>query len=317
MASYIIRRCLAAALMVLVVCSIVFIALYLVPGDPAVILLSAGGVIPPESAVEALRVELGLDRPIIAQYFAFLADLARGDLGRSFADGSPVMETILLRLPRTLELILAATALALLVGMPLGVLAAVRQGETLDRALSFAASVALSVPVFVLGTAVIYVFAKALAIAPAGGFVPFSEAPGRHLVLLLMPAASIAVGFSAVVFRMSRATTAAVQTRDWVRTARAKGLREPRVLRRHIVRNALGPVATIVGLQMGSMLGGSVLIEYVFNWPGLSGYLVTAIENRDYPEVRGVVLVVATLFILLNLLVDLLYMVLDPKVRRT
>lgn len=317
MASYIVRRCLAAASMVLVVCSIVFLALYIVPGDPAVILLSAGGVMPPESAVEALRVELGLDRPIIAQYFGFLSDLLRGDLGRSFSDGSPVMDTILQRLPRTLELILAATVLALLSGMPLGVLAAMRQGETVDRVLSFAASVALSVPVFVLGTAFIYVFAKALAIAPAGGFVPFSQDPGLHMVLLLMPASAIAVGFSAIVFRMTRATVSAVQTRDWVRTARSKGLREPVVLRRHIVRNALGPVATIVGLQMGALLGGSVLIEYVFNWPGLSGYLVTAIENRDYPEVRGVVLVVATLFILLNLLVDLLYMVLDPKVRRT
>lgn len=316
MAGYIIQRCFAAVLLVLVVCSIVFIALYLVPGDPAEVLLAAGGVTPPREAVEALRIELGLDRPILAQYIAFLGDVARGDLGRSFSDGSAVTQTILMRLPRTLELIAAATVLAVLIGLPLGVLAATNIGQPMDRALSFTASFALSVPVFVVGTAFIFLFSKTLGLVPAGGYIAFTQAPGRHVALLLMPAFAIALSFSAVVFRMTRATVVNMQTRDWVRTARSKGISERQVLRRHIVRNALGPVATITGLQMGSLLGGSVLVEYVFNWPGLSGYLVTAIENRDYPEVRGVVLVVAALFILLNLLVDLLYMFLDPKVRR-
>jgi len=315
MGAYIFRRTLSAVALVLVVCSIVFLALYAVPGDPAVILLSTGGVTPPQSAVDALRVELGLDKPLLLQYFSFLADLLRGDLGTSFSDKSPVIETILARLPRTLELIGAATVIALLIGMPLGIAAARHQGERVDRLFALMASFALSTPVFVIGTVFILVFSKMLNLVPAGGFVPFSQAPMQHLLLLLMPSLAIAVGFAAVVFRMTRATVIGVLTRDWVRTARAKGLSERRVLRRHIVRNALGPVATVVGLQMGSLLGGSVLVEYVFNWPGLSGFLVTAIENRDYPEVRGTVLVVAALFIFLNLLVDLLYMLLDPRVR--
>ncbi len=315
MLTYILKRSLAAILLALAVASIVFLALYLVPGDPAVMLLSVGGVEPPAAAVDALRLELGLDRPVIVQYLAFLGDLLRGDLGRSFSNDSTVLSTIATRLPRTLELIACATLISLVIGIPAGLVAALNQGQLVDRVLSFMASIQMSLPIFVIGTAMIYVFALRLNLVPAGGYVAFSQDPGRHITLLLMPSIAIAVGFSAVVFRMSRATVASVLTKDWVRTARSKGLSERRVMTWHIVRNALGPVATIVGLEMGSLLGGSVLVEYVFNWPGLSGFLVTAIENRDYPQIRGTVLVVATLFIFLNLLVDLLYMVLDPRVR--
>ncbi len=315
MLTYIIKRTLAAILLAVAVASIVFLALYLVPGDPAVMLLSTGGVEPPAAAVEALRVELGLDRPVFVQYFAFLGDLLQGDLGRSFSNNSTVLSTIATRLPRTLELIGFATLISLSIGIPAGLVAALHQGQAADRVLSFMASIQMSLPIFVIGTAMIYIFALRLNWVPAGGYVPFGQDPGRHMVLLLMPSLAIAVGFSAIVFRMSRATVASVLTKDWVRTARSKGISERRVMTWHIVRNALGPVATIVGLEMGSLLGGSVLVEYVFNWPGLSGFLVTAIENRDYPQIRGTVLVVATLFIFLNLLVDLLYMVLDPRVR--
>lgn len=315
MLSYIIKRTLAAILLSVAVASIVFLALYLVPGDPAVVLLSAGGVEPPAEAVRALRLELGLDQPILLQYFAFLGDLLQGNLGHSFSNNLSVWDTISMRLPRTLELILSATGISLIVGIPGGLIAAMNQGEAVDRFLSFLASIALSLPIFVIGTAMIFVFAQKLHLVPAGGFVAFSQDPARHLLLLLMPAIAIAIGFSATVFRMSRATVATVLTKDWVRTARSKGISERRVMTWHIVRNALGPVATVVGLQMGNLLGGSVLIEYVFNWPGLSGFLVTAIENRDYPGVRGTVLVVASLFIFINLVVDMLYMVLDPRVR--
>ena len=312
---FVLKRTVAAVLLALAVASIVFLALYMVPGDPAVVLLSSGGVEPPAAAVEALREELGLNRPVYVQYFSFLGNLMQGDLGRSFSNDSTVLSTIATRLPRTLELIGCATLLSLAIGIPAGLAAAMRQGQALDRVLSFMASIQMSLPIFVIGTAMIYVFALRLGLVPAGGYVPFSQNPGRHMVLLLMPSVAIAVGFSAIVFRMSRATVASVLTKDWVRTARSKGISERRVITWHILRNALGPVATVVGLEMGSLLGGSVLVEYVFNWPGLSGFLVTAIETRDYPQIRGTVLVVATLFIFLNLLVDLLYMILDPRVR--
>lgn len=315
MLGYILKRTMAAILLALAVASIVFFALYLVPGDPAEVLLAAGGVAPPQQAVDALRLELGLDQPLIWQYLNFLGNLFQGDLGQSFSNKTPVLSTILVRLPRTLELIAAATVISLIVGIPAGVAAAVRQGGALDRFLSFLASIAMSVPIFVLGTGMIYLFAQKMRLVPAGGFVSFAQDPVQHLLLLLMPALAIAVGFSAIIFRMSRATVATVLTKDWVRTARSKGISEGQVMRWHVVRNALGPVVTVVGLEMGGLLGGSVLIEYVFNWPGLSGFLVSAIEHRDYPQVRGIVLVVATVFIFLNLLVDLFYMVLDPRVR--
>lgn len=315
MLTYIIRRSVTAILLALAVASIVFIALYLVPGDPATVLLSTGGVEPPASAVEALRIELGLDRPVWLQYFAFLSDLIHADLGQSFSNGSSVLSTIMIRLPRTLELIAAATTISLLIGVPAGLFAALNPGSRIDRGFSFVASAGMAFPVFVVGTAMIFILAQTLRLVPAGGFVPFHENPGQHLLLLLMPALAISIGFSATVFRMSRATVSSVLHQDWVRTARAKGLHERRVVVWHILRNALGPIATVVGLEMGSLLGGSVLVEFVFNWPGLSGYLVTAIENRDYPSIRGTVLVVATLFIFINLAVDLLYMILDPRVR--
>jgi peptide/nickel transport system permease protein len=312
---YAIRRILVAIVLVWVVATIVFSILHLIPGDPAELLASSGGVLPPPEALAALRAEMGLDRPILVQYAEFIGGLVQGDLGRSFQDGYPIADEIARRLPRTIELILAATLLAVAIGLPLGAVAARGQGGALDRVLSALASLQLSVPVFVTGTLLILVFAQTLRWVPAGGYTAFAQDPVRHLVHLSMPAITIAIGLSAVVFRMSRATIIETLGRDWVRTARAKGLPRGRVMRRHVVRNALGPVVTVVGLNVGTLLGGTVLIEYVFNWPGLSGFLVTAVEQRDYPAVQGIVLVISFLFILINLGVDLLYAVLDPRIR--
>ena len=304
-----------AAGLVWVVATLIFLLLRIVPGDPAEILLSSGGVAPPKAAVAALRERLGLERPLHVQYLAFLRDLARGQLGISLVDEHAVVDEVTRRLPRTLELIAAAAVLAVLIGMPLGVLAALHRDRPIDRALSAMASVNLSMPVFVVGTLMILVFAQTLRWMPAGGFVELRQDPGRHVLNLLMPALTIAVGLSTVIFRMLRATVLDTLERDWVRTARAKGLAPAQVLRRHVVRNALGPVLTVLGLHVGTLLGGTVLVEYVFNWPGLSGFLVRAVEQRDYPEVQGIVLVICVLFVLLNLLVDLGYAVLDPRVR--
>lgn len=317
MLSYIIRRSAVAAVMIFLVATSVFMILHVVPGDPVEVMLSADGMAPDPEVVAEMRARLGLDQPLHQQYFGYLSRLVRGDLGTSFQDGEQVLGNIAQRLPRTLELIGMATLLSLIVGIPLGVLAARKRGTWIDRLLGGGTSIALSIPTFVLGTVFILVFSLMLGLVPAGGFVPFGTAPLDHLVLLLMPSAAIAVGFSAVIIRMTRSTVLDVLQQDWVRTARAKGLRESRVLRRHVVRNALGPVLTVTGLQMGSMLGGTVLVEYIFNWPGMSGFLVRAVESRDYPEVQGIVLVTASLFILLNLIVDVLYSLLDPQVRKS
>ncbi|RWH41008.1 MAG: ABC transporter permease [Mesorhizobium sp.] len=308
-----------AAVMIFMVATSVFLILHIVPGDPVEVMLSAdgGGMDADPQVVAEMRSRLGLDKPLHEQYISYLSRIVRGDLGESFQDGGDVLANIALRLPRTLELIGMATLLSLLAGIPIGVIAATRRGQWVDRVVGAATSVALSIPAFVLGTLLVLVFALMLRVVPAGGFVPFSDSPTKHLTLLLMPSIAIAVHFSATIARMTRSTVLDVLEQDWVRTARAKGLRERSVLRRHVVRNALGPVITVTGLSMGSMLGGTVLVEYVFNWPGMSGFLINAVESRDYPEVQGVVLVTATLFILLNLVVDVIYSLLDPQVRQS
>ena len=298
-----------------VVATLVFLAIRLVPGDPAELLLSQGDGAPDPAALQELREQLGLDRPILAQYAADMGGTLRSDLGQSIQDGSPVMETIGRRLPRTLELICAAALLAVLMGVPTGTLAAVRAGGWLDRIASGLAGLALAAPVFVLGTLMVLLFAQRLRWVAAGGYVKFADNPGQHLLLLLMPALAIAAGLAAAVFRMTRAAVLDVAGRDWVRTARAKGLGSGRILVHHMLRNAMMPVVTVVALHLGSLLGGTVLVEYVFNWPGLSGMLADAVLARDYPEVVGVILVISVLFVGLNLLVDLLYAALDPRVR--
>lgn len=315
MLSYALRRTAISVVLVWIVTSLVFLAIHLVPGDPAELLLSQGGIAPDPAVLADLRQTLGLDRPLLQQYMTYIGKLLHGDFGVSLQDGHAVAEEIALRLPRTLELIGAAGLLAVLVGFPLGTFAALRARETPDRIISALAGLALSVPVFVMGTLAVMVFAQQLRLVSAGGHVPFATAPVRHLTLLLMPACTIAVGLAAVVTRVTRSAVLEALERDHVRAAQARGVSPGGIIIRHVARNALTPVVTVVGLQIGSLLGGTVLVEYVFNWPGLSGYLVRSVTARDYPEVVGIVLVIAALFVLLNLIVDLLYAVIDPRVR--
>ena len=313
--SFILKRVGAGILMVWVVASIVFLAIRLVPGDPAELLLSQGGVAPDPAAVAELHERLGLDRSLPAQYLLDLGRLATGDLGTSLQDESSVADEIAHRLPRTLELIAAAALFAVLVGIPGGLLAAMRPGGVLDRLGRLLSALGLAVPVFVVGTLLVLVFAQTLRLVPAGGYVPLAQDPLKHFTLLAMPALAIGLGLASSVFRMTRAAVLDVSQRDFVRTARAKGVAPARILIRHVLRNALMPVITVLALNLGTLLGGTVLVEYVFNYPGLSGLLVDAVNARDYPEVQGVVLVISVLFVGLNLAVDLLYAVIDPRVR--
>ena len=312
---WILRRIAISLLLIWVVSSIVFLAIHLVPGDPAEVLLSLGGSAPDADSVAALRAQLGLDQPILTQYLNSLSHFAVGDLGDSLSDGTPVMSEALRRLPRTLELIGAAALISTAAGVPAGVAAAVHRGAALERCLSAMSGLALSTPVFVVGSLLVMIFAQWLRLAPAGGYVPFGEDPLRHLLLLSMPAATIALGLWAQIFRMTRSSLLDVLQRDFIRTARAKGLRERAVILRHALRNALAPILTVLALNVGSLLGGTVLVEYIFNWPGLSGALVEAVNNRDYPMVVGCIVVISTLFVSLNLLVDIAYGLLDPRVR--
>jgi peptide/nickel transport system permease protein len=310
------KRILVALVLVWVVASIVFLAIRFVPGDPAELLLAQGGAAPDPSAVQQLHEQLGLDKPLGVQYVDNLRALLHGNLGNSLQDDTPVAGEIFHRLPRTLELIVAATVLALLFGLPAGMRAALHPGSWFDRAASWVAAAGLAIPIFVVGTLLVLIFAQQLRWVPAGGFVPLTQDPVRHFTLLAMPAFTIALGLFATVFRMTRVAVLDVSRRDYIRTARAKGVVRRRILLRHVLRNALMPVVTVVALNIGTLLGGTVLVEYVFNYPGLSGLLVDAVNARDYPEVQGVVLVISILFVALNLATDLLYGLLDPRVRQ-
>jgi peptide/nickel transport system permease protein len=312
---YAIRRLASAALLAWIVASIVFLAIHLVPGDPAELLLSSGGAAPDAATVADLRERLGLNLPLLTQYTHFLRGLAHGDLGNSLVDDYPVLDEIALRLPRTLELIAAASVIAIVLGVPAGTWAAMRPNGGFDRAASALAGFVLAIPVFVVGTTLVLLLAQTLHWMPAGGYAPFARAPGQHLRLLALPAFAIGQGLAAVLFRMTRAAVLEATGRDHVRTARAKGLTALRVATHHILRNALSPVLTVLALHMGALLGGTVLVEFVFNWPGLSTPLLRAVEARDYPMVVGIVLVTSTLFLAINLATDLLHAVLDPRIR--
>lgn len=310
-----VRRILVSLVLIWIVATVVFAVIHLVPGDPAELLLSSGGMAPDPAAVAELRERLGLDRPFLVQYGDFLGRLARGDLGASIIDDYPVIDEVLLRLPRTLELIAAGALLAVLIGIPVGTEAALRRGTVFDRATSATAALLLAVPIFVIGTLLVLVFAQWLRWMPAGGYVALADDPWQHLTLLTMPALAVAKGLTAVVFRMTRAAVLDSLSRDFVRTARAKGLSPARILVHHVVRNAIIPVLTVLALHMGTLLGGTVLVEYVFNWPGMSTPLLKAVEARDYPMVVGIVLTISVLFVLLNLVMDLVYAALDPRIR--
>jgi peptide/nickel transport system permease protein len=309
------RRIATCLVLAWAVSLVVFMTLHVVPGDPAELLLATGGAAADPVAVRELREKLGLERPLLDQYLTFLAGVVRGDLGTSLVDEFPVAREIALRLPRTLELILAGTLIAVVLGIPAGTYAALHRGGLFDRIASAVAALLLAVPVFVLGTLLVLVLAQMLRLMPAGGYVAFAQDPAKHLTLLALPAIAIAKGLTAVVFRMTRASVLDALSRDFVRTARAKGISPRRVLVHHVVRNSLTPVATVLGLHMGTLLGGTVLVEYVFNWPGLSTPLLRAVEARDYPMVVGIVLTISGLFLLINLLMDLIYAALDPRVR--
>ncbi len=316
MARYVARRLIVAVSLIFVIVTLIFSFIHLVPGDPAELLLSGGGSSAPSpESVRTMRRALGLDKPLLVQYAQYMGGLAHLDLGRSFQDGRAVSHDIVERLPRTLELIVAATLVAIIIGIPAGAAAATHRGAPLDAAISLGVGAGIALPAFVLGTILVLVFALYVPLVPAGGYVRFWEDPVKHLRELILPSCSIAFGLTAIVARMMRSSVLEVLEQDWVRTARAKGLAEWAVLARHVIRNSLGPVATVVGLQMGALLGGTVLVEYIFNWPGLSALLVQAASQRDYPEVQGIVIVISILFILLNLAVDLTYSVLDPRIR--
>jgi peptide/nickel transport system permease protein len=304
MLGYIIKRLFLIVPTLIGVTFLVFLSVRLIPGDPATAL--AGELATPQ-LVETIRRQYGLDRPLLVQYGIFLGNLAQGDLGQSTRTRRPVTSELEARVGNTIQLALASLAVAALIGVTAGVLSATRRNTWLDHASMLIALFGVSMPVFWLGLMLMLIFAVRLGWFPAVG-----TGTWRHLVL---PALALGAGSAAIIARMTRATMLDVMSKNYVLAARAKGVPERVLVVKHALRNALIPVVTIMGLQFGTLLGGAVITETVFGWPGIGRFLVDSILVRDYPSVQGTVLLIAVGFVLVNLLVDLMYGFLDPRIR--
>ncbi|HLZ23568.1 MAG TPA: ABC transporter permease [Ktedonobacterales bacterium] len=312
MATFLFRRCLEAIPVILLATVIIFLGVRLIPGDPALVL--AGQDASPETLV-AIRAANGLDQPLPVQYVIWLSNAAHADFGVSFFTRAPVAQLIAQRAPATLELGLAAMLLTVLLSVPTGVVAAVRHQQPIDWLVSGFNGLAVAVPSFWLGILAILLFSLVLGWLPPGGRGDFLRDPGLELKFLLLPAFTLALPGVAAVSRLVKSSMLEVLSDDYVRTARAKGLAEQGVVLGHALRNALVPVVTLLGLQFGRLLGGAVITESVFSWPGLGRLIRDAISNRDYAVVQATLLLLVVTFVVINLLTDVLYGVLDPRIR--
>jgi peptide/nickel transport system permease protein len=311
---------------------VVFFMVRAIPGDPAQIML---GQQASQEQVQQLRENMGLDKPIFVQYGLFLKDALRGDLGNSIVTGRPVTTELLTRLPATFELVAFAMLIAILVGIPVGVISAVRQYSLLDKTTSVLALTGISMPIFWLALVLVVIFGVNLELLPFPGRLDpttgITAITGLVLVdslltlnfagfwdgllHLIMPALALATIPMAVIMRMTRSSMLEVMNEDYVRTARAKGVVPWKVVFKHALRNAMLPTITVIGLQVGLLMGGAIITETIFSWPGIGLYTYNSIFSRDYASIQGVVLYGALLFVLINLLVDILYAILDPRVR--
>jgi peptide/nickel transport system permease protein len=291
---------------------VVFALLQLVPGDPVRVALGTRFT---QESYEALREASGLDRPLFVQFFSYLGNALTGDLGVSFRTGQPVTLILLDRLPATVSLALAGFAIALLIAFPLGTWAALRRGTAADGGIRAASQFGVSIPDFWFGLLLIIVFSTWLGLLPPSGYVPITEDPSGWLQRVLLPSLAVGVVSGSILTRYVRSAVLDVVGSNYVRTARSKGLPRHTVVGRHVMRNALVPILTIAGVQAATMLGGLIVIEVVFAWPGLGRLVYDSVTARDYPVVQGAVLLIALMFLLINLLVDILYAVVDPRIR--
>jgi peptide/nickel transport system permease protein len=301
---YALRRVLISIPTVFGVILIVFLMVRLAPGDPA---MRLAGEFADQATIERIRERFGLNRPPHEQFGIFVANLARGDLGRSTRTNRPVVQDLRQYFPNTIELALGAITVSLLIGIPAGIVAAMRQNTWADLVIMMGSLIGVSMPVFWFGLLAILYFSVQLGWFPVAGRGTFA-----HLVL---PAVTLGVSSMAIVARMTRSSMLEVLSQDYIRTARAKGLMDKSVVLKHAFRNALVPVVTIIGLQFGQLMAGAVLTERVFTWPGIGRLLVDSIDARDYPVVQGAVLLIAVSFIVINIVVDIVYAVIDPRIR--
>ncbi|WP_211748343.1 ABC transporter permease [Paenibacillus sp. Marseille-Q4541] len=309
---YVVKRILLAIPILFLVSIMTFSLIHMIPGDPARVIL--GQEATPE-AYASLRAELGLDKPIVEQYFTWLGKILRGDLGTSITDHVPVSELIAQRLPATIQLTIGTFIVALIIAIPAGILAAVRRNTWLDYLSSFGALGGMSIPNFWLAMMLIIYFTVENNWLPSSGYVSFFDDPKANIMALILPCIATGLRESAVLMRMLRSSLLEVVNMDFVRTAKAKGLNEWATIFRHVLRNALIPVVTTSGLLIAGLLGGLVITESIFSIPGFGRLIVESVFKRDYVTVQGAILVSALLVVAVNIIVDLLYAVIDPRIK--
>jgi peptide/nickel transport system permease protein len=309
---YIVGRIIAAIPVLLGISVVVFLLTSLIPGDVVTVML---GMMRSPQAEATLRRLFGLDQPIYVRYLVWIGSVLRGDLGVSLRTGEPVLHALVTRFPVTIELTILALIIGLIVGIPSGIIAAVKQYSKADYVVSVVSLSGVCLPDFLVGTLLVLIFALWLRVLPPTGYVGLPENPVQNLKLMTLPAFTLGIGSAAVFMRMTRSAMLEVIHNDYVRTARAKGLSERVVLLVHAFRNALIPVVTVVGIDAGFLLSGVVIVETIFSLPGVGRLALDSVAMRDYPMVQGVVLLVATTFVLVNLVVDILYVYLDPRIR--
>jgi len=312
MLGYVVRRLLMAVPVMGIVALIVFSLLYLTPGDPAQVL--AGDTATPEQ-IEKIRAVLGLDQPPYLRFGAWIWQMVNGDLGTSIFSGEAVTHMIGQRLQPTFSLLLLAVLLSVSIGVPFGVAAAARRGSWPDRALTTYTTLGFSLPAFIAGYGLAFLFATTLKWLPVQGFVPLSDGLWPWLRNLILPAVTLSLVYSAIIARVTRASMIEVLSEDYIRTARAKGVAPWRILFRHALKNAAVPVITIIGIGVATLIGSAVITENVFAIPGVGRLTVDAILHRDYPIIQGVVLMLSAAYVLVNVAVDLCYTLLDPRIR--
>lgn len=310
--AFLARRIVYSAIVLLGVMVVTFALVQLVPGDPVRIAL--GTRYTPE-AYEALRAASGLDRPLPEQFFSYLGGVLTGDLGVSFRDGQAVAVTLMDRLPATVSLAAVGLLIAMLISVPLGIWAALHEGKISDAVIRIGSQFGVSIPDFWLGMLLITLFSVTLGWFPSSGYIPISESFGGWAQQVVLPGLTVGLVAGAIMTRYIRAAVLEVVDMAYVRTARSKGLPRHTVTIRHIVRNALVPVLTIAGIQLATILGGVIVVEVVFAWPGLGRLVYDAVLMRDYSLIQGAVLLIAALFLLVNLIVDVLYAIIDPRIR--
>ncbi len=310
---YIGRRLLMSIAVLFIVTVMIFVIVRLSPGDPVQSRIGPYGDYSAEN-VARIEAELGLDKPLPVQYGIWLKDCLKGNLGVSLRNGASITDIVMEKLAVSIELIIVAMVFAVIISIPLGIISGIKSGSAIDQAASVFSTGFLAMPSFCTGLLLIVVLSVKLNILPANGYVPFSENPLMNIQFLIMPALTLGLYLIAVLTRFVRSETMEVVSSNYVRTARAKGMPEGIVNKRYILKNITTTLITIVGIEFATLLGGTVIVEQLFGWSGLGWYICQSVANRDYPAVQGSILIIAVAFVLINLLMDILYVILDPRI---